>query len=77
MFKKTVEFFKSVKKEMSYVSWPTRADLQEGTTVVIVMSIIVAIFLSLVDMGFSYVIQTLLLKGYFDEMVCGSYLCNA
>ena len=63
MFKKTVEFFKSVKKEMSYVSWPTKADLKEGTTVVIIMSIFVAILLSLVDMGFSYLIRTLLLQG--------------
>ena len=63
MFKKTVEFFKSVKKEMSYVSWPTKADLKEGTTVVIIMSIFVAIFLSLVDMGFSYLNRTLLLQG--------------
>jgi len=63
MFKKTIGFFKSVKKEMSYVSWPNRADLQEGTTVVLVMSIFVAIFLSLVDMGFSFLIRTLLLQG--------------
>ncbi|MCK4956622.1 MAG: preprotein translocase subunit SecE [Candidatus Cloacimonetes bacterium] len=63
MFTKMIEFFKSVKKEMSYVSWPTKADLQEGTTVVVVMSVLVAIFLSLVDAGFNFIVKTLLITG--------------
>lgn len=63
MFKKVFVFFKSVKQEMSYVSWPTKADLKEGTTVVIIMSSIVAIFLFLVDAAFNVLIRTLLLKG--------------
>jgi len=48
---------------MSYVSWPTKADIKEGTTVVILMSIFVAIFLSLVDTGFGFLIRKLLMKG--------------
>ena len=63
MFKKIIQFFKSVRQEMSYVSWPTKADLKEGTTVVIIMSSIVAIFLFLVDAAFNVLIRTLLLKG--------------
>ena len=63
MFKKTAAFFKSVKKEMSYVSWPTKADLREGTTVVIIMSTFVALFLSVIDMGFGFIVRTFLLKG--------------
>ena len=63
MFKKIISFFKSVKTEMSYVTWPSRADIKEGTTVVIIMSVFVAIFLSLVDTGFGFLIRTLLLQG--------------
>ncbi len=63
MFKKIISFFKSVKTEMSYVTWPTKADIKEGTTVVIIMSVFVAIFLSLVDTGFGFLIRTLLLQG--------------
>jgi len=63
MLKKIFRFFKSVKTEMSYVSWPTKADIKEGTTVVILMSIFVAIFLSLIDTGFGFLIRKLLLKG--------------
>jgi len=63
MFKKTAAFFVSVRQEMRYVTWPTKSDLKEGTSAVIVMSIIVAIFLSLIDALFGFLIRTLLLKG--------------
>jgi len=63
MIKKIRDFFKSVVSELKYVSWPTKADIKEGTTVVIIMSSIVAIFLSLVDAGFGFFIRKLLLKG--------------
>jgi preprotein translocase subunit SecE len=63
MFKRFFTFLKNVKQEMSYVSWPSRADLKEGTTVVIIMSIVVGIFLSIVDGIFSFLIRNLLLRG--------------
>lgn len=52
-------FFREVRSEMKSVSWPTMNDLKEGTVVVIVMSAIVAIFLSLVDFGFSRILELL------------------
>jgi preprotein translocase subunit SecE len=61
--KKITDFFRSVWQELKFVSWPTSADLKEGTTVVIVMSIIVALFLSVVDFIFRFSIQKLLLGG--------------
>jgi preprotein translocase subunit SecE len=63
MFKNLIKFIKDVKQEMKYVTWPTKADIKEGTVVVITMSAIVAIFLSGVDAIFSMVIQFILLKG--------------
>lgn len=45
-------FFHEVVVEMKSVAWPSKADIQEGTAVVIVISAIVGIFLSLVDFGF-------------------------
>jgi len=63
MFKKIFGFLKNVKQEMVYISWPTKDDLKESTTVVIVMSMIVAAFLFLVDTVFRILIQNLLLKG--------------
>jgi preprotein translocase subunit SecE len=52
-------FFRDVRSEMKSVSWPTKDDLKEGTVVVIVMSAIVAIFLSMVDFGFSRILELL------------------
>jgi len=52
----TVRFFHDVRTEMKSVTWPSKADLKEGTVVVIVMSAIVAAFLSLVDLGFTNII---------------------
>jgi len=56
-FDKTIRFFHEVRSEMKSVSWPNKDDLVEGTIVVVIMSTIVAIFLSLVDFGFSEIIK--------------------
>lgn len=56
-FEKVSRFYRDVRSEMKCVSWPNRSDLKEGTIVVLVMSTIVAIFLSLVDFGFTKLID--------------------
>lgn len=53
---KLVHFLYEVRSEMKSVTWPTKDDLKEGTTVVITMSALVAIFLSLVDFIFSQIV---------------------
>jgi preprotein translocase subunit SecE len=52
-------FFKDVKHELKYVTWPNKDDIKEGTLVVCVMSIFIALFLSLVDFGFSNIVKFL------------------
>ncbi len=56
-FDNVKHFFRDVRAEMKSVSWPNKADSKEGTIVVLVMSTIVAVFLSLVDFGFSKIIE--------------------
>ena len=51
---KITNFFKEVVKEMKYVNWPKKADIVEGTKVVVAMSVLVALYLSLVDLGFGF-----------------------
>ena len=63
MIKAIAKFFKDVRQEMRYVTWPTKADIKEGTVVVITMSAIVALFLSGVDAIFSMIIQFILFRG--------------
>ena len=58
-FEKTSRFLREVRAEMKSVTWPSKNDLKEGTIVVIVMSTLVALFLSLVDLGFNNIINLL------------------
>jgi len=52
LIEKFTRFIREVVIEMKSVAWPSKADIKEGTIVVIVISGLVAIFLSLVDFGF-------------------------
>lgn len=56
-FERITRFFHEVRSEMKSVTWPTKADLKEGTIVVVVMSSLVAIFLALVDLGFGRIVE--------------------
>jgi preprotein translocase subunit SecE len=59
MFDGVLRFFREVYLEMKSVTWPTRDDLREGTIVVIVMSAIVALFLSGVDFLFGLAVRSI------------------
>lgn len=43
------EFYNDVKAESAKVSWPTREELRDSTTVVIVTVLLVAAFVGIVD----------------------------
>jgi len=60
MFNKFWQFVKDVKVEFSKVSWPSREELIQSTLVVIVVSMLVAIFVGIVDLGLSKLITLLL-----------------
>ena len=55
---KLVQFFREVRAEMAKVVWPTRTQLVIYTLVVIGLSVVVALVLGMLDLGF----QTLLTK---------------
>lgn len=50
------QFIRQTKQEISKITWPTRAETLRGTFIVIVMSIVLALFLVLVDFIFAGVI---------------------
>jgi preprotein translocase subunit SecE len=60
MIESIKEFFADVSKEMKKVSWPTREQLREATTVVIVVCLIITAFVFLIDQG-----MTLLMRSIF------------
>ncbi|MBT4516744.1 MAG: preprotein translocase subunit SecE [Candidatus Komeilibacteria bacterium] len=57
---KIVSYFKGAKEELSKVVWPTRQTTINHTLMVIGVSIAVAIFLGVVDLGLSQVIEGLI-----------------
>jgi preprotein translocase subunit SecE len=60
MKEKIIGFFEDVVKEMKKVTWPTKQELKESTTVVIVVCLVIATFTYLIDLLISNV-----LKGIF------------
>jgi preprotein translocase subunit SecE len=50
IFKKTVNFLKEVRTELSKVSWSTRQELIGSTFVVIVITGIMAVFIGAIDL---------------------------
>jgi len=60
MKEKIINFVNDVVKEMKKVTWPTRDELKESTTIVIAVCIILAAFTYVIDMAISQ-----LFKGIF------------
>lgn len=52
-------FFKGVRKEFDRVTWPTRADVIKQTIAVLVISVFCGVLISLLDMGFSTIVNAL------------------
>jgi len=60
MFDKIKQFIKEVRLELTKVTWTTRQELIYSTIVVIVVSIILSIFIGVVDLGLSNLASMLL-----------------
>lgn len=60
MITKLKEFFRGVEFEMKKVSWPTANELRGSTTVVLVLSLLLVIFLFAVDFGLSRIVSFIL-----------------
>jgi len=60
MINKIKAFFNDVVKEMKKVTWPSKDELKESTTIVIVVCLIFASLTYVIDMGI-----TLVFKGIF------------
>jgi len=54
------DFLREVKLEMGRVNWPTKSQVVKYTWVVVLMSIILAVFLGGLDLIFTYLLSRLL-----------------
>lgn len=60
MFRKIKQFLDSVQFEMKKVSWPTWEELKGSTYVVLSLSLLIAVFLFVVDMVLTRILNILL-----------------
>lgn len=56
---KAGRFFREVRAELRKVTWPSRKELTTYTAVVITLSLIVAVFLGVIDFGLSAIFSAL------------------
>ena len=60
MLEKIKQFFKEVRSELTKVTWTSREELIYSTIIVIVVSIVLAIFIGVVDVVLSSLANMLL-----------------
>ncbi len=58
---KAFNYLKEVRVEMSKVVWPSRADVIKLTTTVILISAIVALYLSVLDLAFVKLLERIII----------------
>lgn len=61
MVNKLTTFLKETQLELKKVTWPTREETIRYTVMVIVISVVVAIFLGVLDYIFRFVLETFVL----------------
>jgi preprotein translocase subunit SecE len=57
---KVIQFFKESRAELKKVVWPTRDDVVSSIKVVIISTILVAVILGLLDLGFTELLRILM-----------------
>ncbi|MDA0986510.1 MAG: preprotein translocase subunit SecE [Bacteroidetes bacterium] len=56
---KILNYFQGIKTEMSKVNWPAKKELQESTTIVLVVCLIFSAFVYLVDTAVSQILKNI------------------
>jgi preprotein translocase subunit SecE len=57
---KIINFFTDVAKEMDKVTWPSREELTESTKIVILVTLIIAVFAWVVDFAVAGILKAIL-----------------
>lgn len=60
MIEKIKRFFSETRVEMRKVTWPTRDELKESTKIVIVGTLVVTVFIGVVDQILTFIVRRLL-----------------
>ncbi len=62
MFGKLKKFLQEARTELRHVNWPTRQEATRLTSVVITLSLVLAVFLGAFDYLFSYLLKIFVLQ---------------
>ncbi len=62
VWRKVQEYFRSVRAEVSRVSWPSRREIVTFTVLVIVLTLALGIYLGLVDVVLQHLLRLLVTK---------------
>jgi preprotein translocase subunit SecE len=60
MKEKITDFLNGVTKEMKKVTWPTKDELKDSTTIVLASTVILSLFIFVVDAVFTKFLELLL-----------------
>ena len=60
MMTKALQFLSEVKGEVKKVTWPSKKEAMGGTAVVLIVVLVMAVFLGVVDLLLSKIIEALL-----------------
>ena len=60
MITRAIQFLSEVKSEVNKVTWPSKKEAMGGTAVVLVVVFFMAVFLGLVDVLLSKIVEALL-----------------
>ena len=60
MFRRIKQFFKDVVAEFKRVQWPTKDATIKSTTVVVYVSLAIALYLGIADLGLSDIMQSVI-----------------
>ena len=60
MVAKAIQFLLEVRGEVKKVTWPSKKEAMGGTAVVVVVVLIMAVFLGLIDVLLSKIVEALL-----------------
>lgn len=57
-----IQYIKDTKGEMRHVSWPSKKQAMSYTALVILVSVLVALFLGLADFSFSKLLEKIIIR---------------
>ena len=60
LFDRIKDFFSGVRYELKKVNWPSWDELRSSTTVVLIFSVVITLFIAVVDMGVGTLVKKLI-----------------